>query len=332
MLKSNILLAAATVASLTAIPAMGQELEPKLNYFPQTGAELLPLLKECEDDSCMSFVQGVMDGALVYSAIVKNPSPFCATGDVDEAEIRDAIVNTIETTPVLAESNPALSVIVAFGRYWPCMSAEDIADIQSNNLIALDPDDVTNLIESDNHALIMGDLSAPYEKTIMVFHDPNCNHCRRFRSETDKLSKAGWKIVIYPVATTSEESAGYGAVEIALRNIDPAVVETLHATDAESLADITLAMKIAQEQGVDTKELLTQIAKSGAYQSVEANTEAFFTFGAKGTPAFIIGHSLYSGFMTAAAIEDLGTEISNAEAEADEAASAVDALPAEKEQ
>jgi protein-disulfide isomerase len=324
MIRSKELLAAIALVAAASTPGWAtSDVEPvtkvaDVNYLPNTGNELLELIQNCESDACMSYVWGVVGGAHVYSIMANNPSPFCATGDVDEKDLLEAISATIQSTPMLHESHPALSVMTAFGRYWPCMTSEEISDIQSTNLVALNPEAVENLIQNDSHALILGDPDAPYEKSMLVFHDPNCNHCRRFRDETDKLVELGWKITIFPVATSVEESAGYGAVEIALRDIAPKAVEALHASSPENLADITLAMKIAQDEGVATKDILTAIAKSGAYQAVEANTEAFFAFGAQGTPSFIIGHSMYSGFMTAAAIEDLAIEIANAEAEADE--------------
>ena len=64
-------------------------------------------------------------------------------------------------------------------------------------------------------------------------------------------------------------------------------------------------MKIAEQAGVPTKDILTAIAGSGDYEAVQANTRTFFELGAKGTQAWILGNSLYSGGLSADAIESL---------------------------
>lgn len=308
--------AAAIAAALAMAPAAQAQTQTTTtpNYLPETGQQLLDLIKTCEDDSCMSYVSGAIGGIAVYALLAENPSPFCARGEVSKNDIREAIVNTIQTTEMLREQHPTVAILTAFGRYWPCMTREEIEALQSTALLPVDSDKVAALASSGQHALILGDETAPENRTILVFHDPNCSHCRRFRAETTELANRGWKVMIFPVATSSEESAGYGAVQVALRDSHPAAAEALYLNDPDSVADITLAMKVAENEGAATKDILTAIARSGAYQSVESNTQAFFDFGAQGTPAWIIGGSLYSGYLTANAIEDLGASFEGDEA------------------
>lgn len=308
----KIALAAATAATLSApLPLFAQDAAPVEtaasgpNYFPNSSTELLELVKDCDTEACMSYVSGAIGGIAVYALIAEKPSPFCTRGDVDKDDIREAIINTIESTPALEDQHPTVAILAAFGRYWPCMSQEEIETLQSTALTSLESSFVADLVNSDQHALILGNPDAAPERTIIVFHDQNCSHCRRFRNETDALAGRGWKVMIYPVATSSDESAGYGAVEIALRDLHPKAAEALYRNDPASLADITLAMKIAEGEGVATKDILTAIAKGGAYEAVESNTRAFFDAGAKGTPSWIIGTSLYSGFLTADAIQEI---------------------------
>ncbi|MFZ3584618.1 thioredoxin domain-containing protein [Loktanella sp. DJP18] len=304
---------ATTLAFGFAFSASAQTDVKTPNYFPNNSAELLDLIKNCDNETCMSYVSGTIGGIAVYAMIAEKPSPFCARGEVGKNDIRDAIVETIESTDALLDQHPAVSILTAFSRYWPCLTQEEVDALQSTSLIPVNPDLLDQMAASDNHALILGNPNAEANRTIRVFHDPNCPHCRRFRSVTQDLAEKGWKVIIYPVATTAEESAGYGAVEIALRDQHPAAAKALYFNDPEGTADITLAMKVAETQGVPTKDILTSIARAGAYTSVEENTQMFFDMGAKGTPTWIIGSSLYSGYLNADAIEEIGASFEGEE-------------------
>jgi len=306
-------LAAILLVGLSMItPVLAEETDPKV-YFPENSRELLELIDGCEDDSCMSYVSGAIGGIAIYAMISEKPSPFCTRGEVGKNDIRDAIVDTIKSTDALLDQHPSVSILTAFSRYWPCMTAEEIEALQSTALMPVDPQAVETLRTSDQHAIVFGDLDAPMSQTLLVFYDPNCAHCRRFRSVTDELAQSGWKIQVYPVATSSEESAGYGAVEIALRDTHPQAAEALYRHDPDGIADITLAMKIAESEGVPTRDILTAIARSGAYKAVENNTQTFFEMDAKGTPSWIIGASLYSGYLGADAIKEIGASFSGEE-------------------
>jgi protein-disulfide isomerase len=246
---------------------------------------------------------------------------------VAEDQIRDAIVQTIENTPQLLDQHPAVSILTAFSRYWPCITQDEMDSLQSISMTPVDSSAAADLMASGNHSIVLGDENAPASKTIMVFHDPNCPHCKRFRDETDSLVQRGWKVIIFPVATSSEESAGYGAVEIALRDSHPEAAKALYRNNAEGVSDISMAMKIAEQNGVSNNHILTSIARGRAYQGVEANTQTFFDIGAKGTPSWIVGLSLYSGYLTADSISELTADFEDEAAEA----AAASAQPLEQE-
>ncbi len=311
-MKLRSLVAAACIA-LNAMPgaAAAQDVNKDVkenaaaekNYFPSTSAELQDLIRNCDTDDCMSYVSGVIGGISVYAILADKPSPFCSRGNVSTEDVREAIISTIDTTPQLANQHPALAVLTAFGRHWPCVTADDMKSLQTTPVDEIAQSQVEALIASNGQSIVYGDLTAGPERTILAFHDPNCAHCRRFSQELDKLAKRGWKIMIFPVATTTEESAGYAAVEIALRDIAPEAARALHDHTPEDVADITLATKLAEDEGVNSRDLLTAIAKSGAYTAVENNTRAFFEMGAEGTPSWIVGTHLFGGFLTADGIE-----------------------------
>lgn len=313
----------------TSAQEAGSPALPGPGYLPETSAELLNLIKNCEDDACMSYVSGAIGGIAVYAIIAEKPSPFCARGNVQTEDIRQAIVATIESTPQLENQHPALAILTAFGRYWPCLTAEQVRALQSTQVVEITPEQVDSLISSGGQILEYGNPEAGPDKTILVFHDPNCNHCRRFRNTAHELARRGWKVLVYPVATTTEESAGYGAVQIALRDLDQGAVQALYENDPEGTADITLATKLAEEAGVPSRDILTAIAKSGAYDSVEHNTRAFFEMGAKGAPSWIVGPHLYSGYLDADGVESV---VSSAETGTSAPSSEEQTPPAKMEQ
>jgi protein-disulfide isomerase len=295
---------AGSATAQDSVPETGQDItQAAKNYFPATSQELLDLIRNCETDECMSYVSGVIGGISIYAAIAENPSPFCARGNVSIETVRQAIVSTIETTPQLRDQHPALSVLTAFARHWPCVSAADMQSLKSTPVTPVAQSQIDALVASGGASVVYGDLNASEDKTLRVFHDPNCAHCRRFRDELYLLAQRGWKVEVYPVATTTEDSAGYGAVEIALRDIDPEAVRSLHDYNPDGIADITVATQLAEEAGVSNRDILTAIAKSGAYNTIENNTRAFFEMGAEGTPSWIVGTNLFGGFLTADGIE-----------------------------
>ena len=313
MITKRLTTAVMIALSLAAGPAVTQEATPaaaetpSIQYLPQTSGELLDLIRDCDDDICMSYVSGAIGGIAIYAILADRASPFCSQDAIDTVEIRDAIVRTIETTPELLDQHPALSILTAFGRTWPCTT---VSTLPGTEIKPLEQTQVDALLASNGHSLVEGNTDAEANRTILVFHDPNCVHCRRFTSETDALIARGWKVITYPVATTTEDSAGYGAVQIALRDISAEAVQAIHDHDPEGVADIALASEIAEQAGMSSRDILTAIARAGAYETIEANTASFFALGATGTPSWIVGTNLYGGYLTAEAIEKIteGTE------------------------
>lgn len=274
-------------------------------YFPQTSNDLLALIEDCEDDSCMSYVSGAIGGIAVYTIISENPSPFCTKGDVETDEIRRAIISTIKTTPEIGDQHPAVAILTAFGRNWPCITTASEQLPHQTFAQEIAPDDIQELIDSNRYSVIYGNLSAGPERTILVFHDPNCDHCKKFRDETKKLAENGWKVVIYPIATTIEESADHGAVEIALKDVSPAAVMAIYESNPETVSDVISATEAALATGLTNREILMAMAKSNAYQTIEENTRTFFEMNGKGAPSWIVGNDLYGGFLTADGIEKI---------------------------
>ena len=292
---------ALVVTAATAVTAQQGQTPPEPNYIPQDSGQLLDLIEDCDDDSCMSYVAGAIGGMTLYSVAVDRAAPYCAPENIQIEEIRDAVASTISSTPALEDQHPAFSILAAFSQHWPCEAQRVAAALRSVDHAPIDPGTLAAAMEIMTSSLVLGPADA--DRSISVFHDPNCAHCLRFSDELDLLAEDGWRVTVYPVATTHEDSAGYGAVEIALKDISAEAVRALHDYRPEGIADIAVATDLARDAGVSDRDVLTAIARSGAYQSIEDNTRAFFSLGAEGTPSWILGDTLYSGVLEAVDIQ-----------------------------
>lgn len=203
MMKLTSLAISACIAfSAMATPSTaetpGDAKNSQSNYFPATSDELLDLIKNCDTDDCMSYISGVIGGIAIYAIIAEKPSPFCTRGNVDTDTIRQAIVSTIETTPQLEQQHPALAILTTFGRHWPCITADDMQSLQSTPVDPLAQIQIDAFITENGHSLIYGDPEAPVERTIRIFHDPNCNYCMRFSAEAKLLADRAGKSFFLP--------------------------------------------------------------------------------------------------------------------------------------
>lgn len=295
---------AAGLAGALAIPlpAVAQENAP--SYLPNTGAELVDLIRDCEDDQCMSYVSGVVGGISIYAMMARKPTPFCAGEAVETSRIRDVIVETISTTPVLETTHPAIGILAAFGRTWPCMLPGDLERLQDSTSLTLDPAEIDRIRDSGRHILSLGPDDAGEDRTLILFHDPSSAESNRIRGEVEALVDAGWHVSVFPVAIEDERSAGYGAVELALRDMSPDLVTGLYNADPET-PDFSAALALASELGVDANQVMTALATSGAYADVEANTRKLQDLGVQKAPAWIIGDTLHTGYLSATAIRNV---------------------------
>jgi protein-disulfide isomerase len=305
------LLTAFTTLLATALPASAQE----SNYLPVNGQELSSLLQNCQDQSCMSYVSGVINGIGVYAFITQNPSPFCTDDSVNSSEIRESIISVVKDTPRLGEVAAPAAILAAFSRNWPCVDSSadaitnDIDDVDEtgdlidySDLDQVDIDTLLDFVSKETSSVIFGDMNAPLESTLHVFDDPNCEYCNLFSKELDELADAGWKIIVYTVSVVSDDSKGYAALQYALKNKAPEVSELLYRDETEGKKDISSAMQIAQQTDLDTSVVLDALASTNPYFAIETNNSAFKALGALGTPTWILGDRISSGILDAAEI------------------------------
>ncbi|SFQ17294.1 Protein-disulfide isomerase [Tranquillimonas alkanivorans] len=274
------------------------------NYMPQTGEDLADLLRGCTGTECLAYTSGVISGIAAFARLAEVDSPFCATGQLDAFDLSRIVDQSLESTPGLADYPAPYLLLTAFAQSYPCDASPE--DFDEAALSPVDQEIVEALVEDDRTMVVYGDPEAPEARTIRVFHDPNCSHCATFRPELAELAAMGsWKIEIYPVSVVAEDSAGFAAVALALKTDYPELAMSLYRDTPAGRADMAYAVRRAEEAGIGQTELFGLVTRASGYEAVKRNTELFLKTGAKGTPSFIIGQTLHTGGLSAAAIQKL---------------------------
>lgn len=321
------ILSAATVAALSLSPANAEDLTvtdlpsgeagiftsdvvsralPPVapDFMPETGKDLSSLLKNCTSSECLAYTSGAISGISAFANLIEVASPFCATGKVDAVELSRIVDQALETRPQLSDYPAPYLLLTAFTQSYPCQ--EEVSEADPAALSSVDDAVLAEMIEAQGTMVVYGNPEAAESRTIRVFHDPNCSHCAAFRGTLAKLAADGdWKVEIYPVAVVSEDSAGFAAVAIALKESHPDLVEELYRDVQPGQADMAEAMRRAEAAGISQAELFALVTKASGYGAVEKNTEFFVRMGAKGTPSFIVGQTLHNGALSATAIKGL---------------------------
>lgn len=98
---------------------------------PNTGFELKGILEDCrragpaaDPLACRGFQAGAATAALVVSAYLRVPAPFCLPEGTTDAGIDAALLKAFDGDPTLLEKPSAYAVLVGLAREWPCPKAE----------------------------------------------------------------------------------------------------------------------------------------------------------------------------------------------------------------
>lgn len=286
-------------------------------WYPATGRDLLNLIENCEEASCMSFVSGALTGLSTREFIMGRDNPFCAGDQVLTQDIRDALVTVIGSDPELQTLPVAFGIMATFSVTWPCQT-NDIAATQTEDdpdtfsledMTQLDAGSILTVFENYPGALTLGNLAAPTVKTMVVFHDPNCDFCKEFKRETYALANTGWKIIVLPVGILGENSVAYSAMMYALSETRPDIVEALYQRVEPGSANVESALDIAATFDISAAEMLSMVSRTNAYESVEANNTLLGLLEAQGTPSWLISDYMFTGVIDAQSIIKVAREI-----------------------
>ena len=306
----------ATDGVASTSPQQRTALEDSLNetkWYPASGKDLADLLRGCEEGSCMSFLAGAMAGMATKAFLMGETHPFCEMDSVDLAELRDAVVRTVDADPLLAQGPSPQAILATFVQNWPCAAntetgdAADVAQAEPTppaigEAVAMESGGTRTIIESLTNALDLGDVSADIMHTIVVFHDPNCIYCAAFKLETDALVAQGWRVRVIPVGITGKDALGYASLMAAFASTRPDVVEALYRGSAPGEATVAKALAILEENGIGASDAMAAVSANTAYDAIAFNNETLFRVGGKGTPTWIVADNLVTGGADAASI------------------------------
>lgn len=326
----NIIIAATLAASLSNValaqntPASNEptsnEQKTSLNsqdskWYPRTGQDLLNLLDGCQDASCMSFVSGAISGLSTREFIFGRENPFCTSETIEVQDIKDALEVVIGNDKNLQEQPVTFGILATFAATWPCdetqeqVIEDEINTLDIENFKEQDSGTLKNILEHQPAALEFGDPNAPIMKTLVVFHDPNCQYCHAFKSETALLAKEGWRIVIMPISFLGEESDGYSAVMYSLSKEHPEAVKNLYEQSVPGEATVETALRIASQSGVSATEIFSLLNATDAYKTVQNNNDLMDIMNLQGTPSWLLSDFGYTGFTTAKSISDVAHKL-----------------------
>lgn len=289
--------------------------EAESKWYPRTGGDLLNLINGCEDASCMSFVSGAISGLSTREFMFGREHPFCTNDTIEVQDIKDALQVVIGNDEELQQQPVTFGILATFAATWPCDETQEQVIEQELNTLHIedfkeqDAGTLQNILDNHPPAFEFGDPNAPIMKTIVVFHDPNCQYCQAFKSETSLLAEDGWRIVVMPISFLGEESNGYSAVMYSLSDDHPEVVEALYEQSVPGKSTVDLALQIAGQNGVSATQIFSLLNSTDAHQKVQTNNDLMDIMNLQGTPGWLLSDYGYTGFATAKAISDVAKEL-----------------------
>ncbi len=139
-----------------------------------------------------------------------------------------------------------------------------------------------------------------YDVAVVEFFDYNCGYCKRALPTIEKLTKDDKKIKIIfkelPILGKSSEDLA--KVSLAFNMLAPSKYFAFHQSLMKSKAKTTAeAIAIANSHGVTKAKIDKVLSKyaSKIQDEINFNKELSASIGINGTPAFLVGETLYPG-------------------------------------
>lgn len=306
-----------------AQPSVSPPLEDA-RWYPATGEDLLMLIEDCEEASCMSYVSGAMAGMATHDFLFGKDHPFCPTVNVAAQDIKDAIITVLKDDEVSRAQPAPFAIIAALAATWPCenddlpLTASEIDRPSSqenpsddsidesafslDSMNSLDAGTLDSVISQYPGALVFGLMGAPLEQTLVVFHDPNCEHCATFKEQTKELVANNWQVIVIPVGIMGEESMGYASLMHVYGQTMPDAAKDLYEKAVVGDATVSAALEILKEHDISAADALSLISQNKGYEMAQSASETIFKLGAQGTPAWMLGDRIMTGGVSAADI------------------------------
>ncbi|CUH40135.1 Thiol-disulfide oxidoreductase D [Jannaschia seosinensis] len=156
-----------------------------------------------------------------------------------------------------------------------------------------------DLLERDPNAPVLGNPNG--DVTVVEFFDYNCPYCRRAGDEVAALLEADpdVRLVYREWPILSEGSLFAARAALAAREQD--LYAQMHEAmmDAQGRLDETSVMAIAEEVGLDTAQLRTDMEAPEVQEHIRTSMELAQSLGFSGTPSFVVGDTTAPGLVDA---------------------------------
>lgn len=217
--------------------------------------------------------------------------------DTQKKEIQTIISDTLKENPSIVED----SLKKAFEL------REQNERSQQQQKISMHSDAIFNSSDDPTSGNPNGSI------TLVVFDDPYCGYCRRFKGVIDEVVSKNKDIrVVYKIIPILGKASDAAARESLAANKAGSSEFTkfrdaLYGSDISKVRDRKARFDVAQKNGADTTAIKKQINKSDAAieRAIKRNVKLFEILGGSGTPTFVVGSSqkkagtLIAGFVDA---------------------------------
>ncbi|KIT16381.1 DsbA family protein [Jannaschia aquimarina] len=154
-----------------------------------------------------------------------------------------------------------------------------------------------DLLTADPNAPVLGNPDG--DVTVVEFFDYNCPYCRRAGPEVAGLLEADGNVrVVYREWPILGEASVFAA-RAALASREQGLYEEFHEAmmAAEARLGEAQVMQIAEEVGLDTDRLRTDMEAPAVQAHIDTSMELARSLGFSGTPSFVVGDQMAPGLV-----------------------------------
>jgi len=163
------------------------------------------------------------------------------------------------------------------------------------------------LLERDPNAPVLGNPDG--DVTVVEFFDYNCPYCKRAMPEIDALLAQDGQIrlVLREWPILSEGSALAARAALAARKQGKYLEMHNALMNMRGKLEADTVMRIAGEVGLDVEKLKADMQEPEVEEHIATSMRLADSLGFSGTPAFIVGDKLISGFVEKAELAEAVT-------------------------
>jgi len=206
-----------------------------------------------------------------------------AAQDIDEARIRELVLDTIRENPGIV-----MEAVAILEQRQAAAQAQAKNEVLSNQ---------RSLLERDPNAPVLGNPDG--DVTIVEFFDYNCPYCRQVKPEVQALLASDPNIrLVYREWPILGEGSVFAA-RAALASREQGKYEEFHwaMMELKGRAEEASVMRIADDIGLNLAQLRRDMNAPAIDEHIATSMQLTKSLGFNGTPSFVIGQALVPGFV-----------------------------------